>query len=585
MRIEELQINNIRCWYDYHVLTLNKYTVFIGENSSGKSTIQDTIYSGSTSTNITDAEISRGGTSPPSIYLILSFSKKEVNEIVDLLTNSSPMEADYSSFRNTSIDLWNRLIIKKSKKEIKGQTNRTICVEKKTNSNNTIVGLESYLTTLTKELIHTHQTIINHVINFLNNYFFQTLEQKLIRIPAKRSLSDEGVGEPIAISSIQHGDNLKRLLFNAINSQDNLLKDRYETFERIVGNWSFTTGKPIIKTEAGKQVELLFEVENGNPIPIEEVGDGIKEIIIIAGLCLLQQDKVILIEEPERHLHPRALRDLRDLLKHELIGQVILSTHSPVFVNEIDDITTVYKILRKDNKSRAIKIKNKKDLLDFRKEFGLMNSDFLFEDILVFVEGVSDVDAFTNWFEVLYPEDMSVKFIAVGGKDEIPYALALAVSLQLEMNFSYFAILDSDNETQEEKKKEIIKKLKGRNPKLLEKFGEDKLLERIYVLLKKNLEEYFTTAPRVFAGILDIDEKEIQSFFEQSAMNMNRKLRKLFAIYGKDSNRKFNKSKHVPIIAEKMKEHEIHPEIQRLFSQIRSSVVTKKNINFENQIP
>lgn len=64
MKIEELRINNIRCWYDDNVFTLNKYTVFIGENSSGKSTIQDTIHHISTSDNILNELISRGGASP-----------------------------------------------------------------------------------------------------------------------------------------------------------------------------------------------------------------------------------------------------------------------------------------------------------------------------------------------------------------------------------------------------------------------------------------------------------------------------------------------------------------------------------------
>lgn len=45
-QIKNIKIQNIRCWYDEHSFDFIKYTVFIGKNSTGNSTIQDTIFYG-----------------------------------------------------------------------------------------------------------------------------------------------------------------------------------------------------------------------------------------------------------------------------------------------------------------------------------------------------------------------------------------------------------------------------------------------------------------------------------------------------------------------------------------------------------
>lgn len=318
--------------------------------------------------------------------------------------------------------------------------------------------------------------------------------------------------------------------------------------------------------KAGDLINLIFWKDEETTIRVEEVGDGVKEAVIIAGVCLTYPENIFLIEEPELHLHPRALRELRDLLKHEITGQVFISTHNPVFINEIDNETTIIKILKKGDNLKPIPITNRTELRDFKHQFGLMNSDFLFEDSLVFVEGFSDCITFESWFELLFPFNHSVKFIAVGGEDEIKPALALSIMLQLQQSFSLFSILDSDKITPEEKKAEIIKNLRGRMPQLFEQFDEDTIKENIYVLERRKLEDYFLLVPRILSEWLEIKQKDLEEYLSKIKGSSDRKLRLLAKKFGIS----FKKTRDLPKLASMMKKHEIDSEIRRLLNRIQS---------------
>ena len=54
-------------------------------------------------------------------------------------------------------------------------------------------------------------------------------------------------------------------------------------------------------------------------------------------------------------------------------------------------------------------------------------------------------------------------------------------------------------------------------------------------------------------------------------MSMNRKLRRLFAQYGKNEYSKFNKTKHIPLIAKKMKKEQIDKEIIEILTKFKHS--------------
>lgn len=100
--------------------------------------------------------------------------------------------------------------------------------------------------------------------------------------------------------------------------------------------------------------------KNNQQIPISMLGSGYEMIFsLIYSFYLSQQSEkqlIVLIDEPELHLHP-SLQELfvKILLEFSKIAQIILTTHSPLFVKQLmyNDIVKV-KILRFDKSSVSV---------------------------------------------------------------------------------------------------------------------------------------------------------------------------------------------------------------------------------------
>jgi len=86
--------------------------------------------------------------------------------------------------------------------------------------------------------------------------------------------------------------------------------------------------------------ELSFETKNNKPIPIEELSSGEKQLLIILGEALLQQEKAVvyIADEPELSLHISWQETLTSSISSlNPNAQIIFATHSPDIVNSHSD--------------------------------------------------------------------------------------------------------------------------------------------------------------------------------------------------------------------------------------------------------
>ncbi|MDO8303170.1 MAG: AAA family ATPase, partial [Sedimentisphaerales bacterium] len=131
-------------------------------------------------------------------------------------------------------------------------------------------------------------------------------------------------------------------------------------------------------------------VDDGDCTALENKGDGVKSL---AAISLMRQysassagnKKLILaIEEPESHLHPNAIHNLRKVIQEmSKKYQILLSTHCPLFVDRQDIKAN---ILVSDK--RAVPAKN---IMEIREILGVQASDNLMHaEIVLIVEGESD---------------------------------------------------------------------------------------------------------------------------------------------------------------------------------------------------
>lgn len=96
--------------------------------------------------------------------------------------------------------------------------------------------------------------------------------------------------------------------------------------------------------------ELYKENSNSGSIYISNLSTGLKTFVIIRKLInnnILNENSILILDEPEIHLHPEwqlVYAELIVLLQKELNLKVIITTHSPYFLNAIEVFTQTYNL-------------------------------------------------------------------------------------------------------------------------------------------------------------------------------------------------------------------------------------------------
>ena len=142
---------------------------------------------------------------------------------------------------------------------------------------------------------------------------------------------------------------------------------------------------------AYKQTLTSIDIEGDINTQLEMKGDGLKNIISILIMQYITKQKsegkniVFIIEEPESHLHPEAIRKINSILTNISIeNQVIISTHSPLLIDR-NNISN--NIIVNDRQAQHVR-----KLSDVREILGVRISDNLqTANVVVLVEGDNDI--------------------------------------------------------------------------------------------------------------------------------------------------------------------------------------------------
>jgi len=209
--------------------------------------------------------------------------------------------------------------------------------------------------------------------------------------------------------------------------------------------------------------ELLMGTEDGYFSTIEHQGSGARRTLLWATLKYLSEsgDKegsrphVLLLDEPEICLHPSAIREARSVL-YDLPSsgnwQVMLTSHSPIFIDLSKDNTTIIRVFRDDQsavKSTTLYRPSRAKLDDDdKKNLKLLNvcdpyvHEFFFGGKQIIVEGDTEYTAFSMLKEI-HPELYGdIQIIRARGKGIIP---SIAKVL-LQFSQKFYILHDRDEE-------------------------------------------------------------------------------------------------------------------------------------------
>ncbi len=175
---------------------------------------------------------------------------------------------------------------------------------------------------------------------------------------------------------------------------------------------------------------VLNKKNSVGDIHIESQGEGIKRQIwfslikwnALNTINLEHKNKKFIwcFDEPETHLYPSAQRDFYNTIKKTSSAnvQTLISTHSTIFV----DKTLIKSINKIDLKEGITDVSKCISIDDIYENLKLKNSDFLFYDQFIVVEGDTEEILLPHFYKIVNGSSIetdNIRIINLGGKDKI----------------------------------------------------------------------------------------------------------------------------------------------------------------------
>lgn len=188
-----------------------------------------------------------------------------------------------------------------------------------------------------------------------------------------------------------------------------------EDYDRIIADVKrfFPEVEELVSDRTENDVATLNYREYGRNLDVVYAGTGLKHFVDIFVKAKLSQASVVLIDEPEMGLHPNLQRELLthfyDLAQAKEL-QVFIATHSPIFLTNSDKVT-VFRVQNRQGQRSAFQIPQE-SLHTIWGDLGLRPGDLLQNDLVLLVEGQSDVIFFEHIINGLYQKEF--REIAIG---------------------------------------------------------------------------------------------------------------------------------------------------------------------------
>ena len=272
--------------------------------------------------------------------------------------------------------------------------------------------------------------------------------------------------------------------------------------------------------DLGRNLVINFQDESSDVFPMNSHGMGTRSWVTFLTLLSYvdwqiklrgSEDKcyhpIILLEEPEAHLHPNSQRNIYKQIK-SLNGQIFVSTHSPSIVSQVDPFEILY-ISKKSGK--AITKTLSKDITseELRKlKFEILRSrgELLFSEMLILCEGETEEQSLPTFFKKYFDRDLyevGINIVSVGGSGKYKPFLKLARSFDIPV----FIFSDGENNTIEQVKKVVKSIFKEDNDKQMEKV--------VFLSNGHDFEGYLVDEGYVNELVMALEEEKGEGFLDK----------------------------------------------------------------------
>lgn len=198
----------------------------------------------------------------------------------------------------------------------------------------TIDNKKSYIKMLANKVVDQDiKTLMNYNVIYISNPFiFDDIDLQVYRAFTKFKnyyLIEQLISDNDLISGAQIS--VEKKLNNILNLINKTCK----------GNLVFSTH------------DLAYSIDENKQVPIHNISTGIKSFLIIKTLLLngkLTSGSTLILDEPEIHLHPEwqlLYAQIIVLLQKEFQLKILLTTHSPYFIQALEAYSKKYNVVDK----------------------------------------------------------------------------------------------------------------------------------------------------------------------------------------------------------------------------------------------
>lgn len=196
---------------------------------------------------------------------------------------------------------------------------------------------------------------------------------------------------------------------------------------------------------------------NGTEHDFSLCGRGILNLLKLSIEMLpTSSNNILLVDEPELSLHPQAQKSLaKALISRSANNQIIISTHSPYFIN-VKNLTSRGRLIRLSKNTGACKTyqlscanlnKLGKSIEDFCKPefFDLVAKELFFSDAILLLEGKDDAGVIRNYLETTRGRyNFDIWGYGSGGAQNIKHLLQICQDLEIKAG----ALFDRNKESE-----------------------------------------------------------------------------------------------------------------------------------------
>lgn len=202
------------------------------------------------------------------------------------------------------------------------------------------------------------------------------------------------------------GDILRNLLLEVSEANGGVNWTRIQTVIEDVFRYRLV--KPVYAAAPFITCQYLKGIPKGHgfgglpPLDVSTTGSGFHQVLLILAFMFARPSSLILLDEPDAHLHVLLQKQLYDILRnlyHERKGQLVIATHSEVLIDNTgpDQIVSFYREPHalasesdRDQVREALKRVTSLELLLAENSKGIL-----------YLEGTTDFDLLNAWADVL----------------------------------------------------------------------------------------------------------------------------------------------------------------------------------------